>query len=129
MTHVLDLREDWEWEPPRFGLEALAGLQDGVIRRHIPVVDMGAPTPAQLDEAVAFLEETLQKPGTLVYVHCRAGAERTGAVLVAFHAWRHRLGYDAALRELRSRRPLLNPLPVQEAAVRRWLARSLQRPP
>lgn len=123
VTHVLDLREEWEWEPPRFGREALASLEPPVIRRHIPVVDMGAPTPAQLDAAVAFLEEALQAPGSLVYVHCRAGAERTAAVLVAFHARRHGLGYDAALQELRSRRPALNPLPAQEAAVRRWLGR------
>lgn len=122
VTHVLDLREPWEWALPRFGQEALDALAGRVLRRHIPVVDMGPPTPDQFDEAVAFLEETLQDPANVVYVHCRAGAERTAAILVAFHAHRHGLGYDAALQELRRRRPLLNPLPVQEAATRRWLA-------
>lgn len=82
----------------------------------------GPAHPAQFDEAVAFLEESLRQPGSVVYVHCRAGAQRTAAILVAFHGRRHGLGYDAALQELRRRRPLLNPLPVQEAATRRWLA-------
>ena len=78
------------------GAGRLAGR---VLRRHIPVVDMGPPTPDQFDEAVAFLEETLQEPANVVYVHCRAGAERTAAILVAFHAHRHGLGYDAALQD------------------------------
>lgn len=124
VTHVLDLREPGEWAPPRFGQEALDALAGRVHRRHIPVVDMGPPTPAQFEEAVAFLTETLREPDALVYVHCRAGAARTAAILIAFHARRHDLGHDAALRDLQSRRPLLNPLPHQEAATRRWLARA-----
>jgi len=123
ITHVLDLREEWEWMPPRFGGEAIDYLWDHVIRCWIPIPDMGAPTPRQLDEAVAFLEEALRDSGNLVYVHCRAGAERTAAVLVAYYARRHGLGYDAALQQLQRRRPLLKPLPVQEEAVRRWLGR------
>jgi len=124
VTHVLDLREPAEWAPPRFGQDALDALAGRIDRRHIPVVDMGPPTPAQFDEAVAFLTETLGEPDALVYVHCRAGAERTAAILVAFHARRNRMGYDEALRDLQSRRPLLCPLPNQEAATRRWLGRT-----
>lgn len=45
VTDVLDLREQWEWAPSRFGQEALDELEGRVVRRHIPVVDMGPPTP------------------------------------------------------------------------------------
>lgn len=121
VTHILDLRTSPEWAPPRFGQEALDVLNGRVERHHIPVEDMDPPTPAQLDEAVAYLETTLADPRALVYVHCRAGNERTGAILVALHARRHHLTYDQALAEIQRRRRSTQPLPVQEAAVRRWL--------
>lgn len=120
VTHLLDLREHWEWTPPRFGAEAVARLGDR--RRSIPVTDMGEPSPEALRAASQLLNETLADPHARVYVCCRAGKERTGAVLIAWWATRNRIGYDEALAQLRRGRPSLHPLPNQEGAVRRWLA-------
>jgi rhodanese-related sulfurtransferase len=121
VTHVLDLRTPPEWAAPKFGQEALDELAGRLERRHIPVTDMGAPTPAQFAEAVDYMESVVSQPGATLYVHCRAGNERTGAILVAWHARRERITYDQALAQLQERRPTLLPLPVQEAATRRWL--------
>lgn len=119
VTHVLDLREPWEWEGPgRYGKEALDELGRPVC--HVPVRDMQAPTPDQFTAAVKFLEESLSDPRAVVYVHCRAGKERTAAILVAYCARRYRLTYDQALQQLRARRNLV-PLRDQERAAREWL--------
>jgi protein tyrosine phosphatase (PTP) superfamily phosphohydrolase (DUF442 family) len=123
ITHILDLRQPEEWAPPRFGEEALLEIERlGLVRRHLPITDMGAPLSSDLDEAVSFLEAVLAEPRTGVYVHCRAGMERTAAVLVAWWVKRHGCSYEAALAALREGRPILRPLPVQEAAVRNWLS-------
>lgn len=123
VTHVLDLRQESEWKAPRrFGSEAVEAMRTrGMQRRHLPIRDMGAPAPADLEAACAFLEEALSDPAAHVYVHCRAGHERTAAILIAFHACRHGVSYDGALKALRGGRPTLRPLPEQERAVRKWL--------
>lgn len=123
ITHILDLREEWEWQAPKFGRDALDALNKTAITRlHLPILDMRAPTPQDFQAACDFIEQALSTPNAKVYVHCRAGMERTAAILIAFHARQHGLSYDAALAELRMERPIFRPLPDQERAARRWLA-------
>jgi len=123
ITHILDLREPDEWALPRIGAEAVEAIErNGLHRLNVPVTDMGAPTPQSLDIACRFLEEAVKDETSLVYIHCRAGIERTGAVLVAYYARRHGVSYGAALDQLRKGRPCLAPMPHQERAVRQWLA-------
>jgi ADP-ribosyl-[dinitrogen reductase] hydrolase len=122
ITHVLDLRENWEWIPPRFGAVAVEAMRRcGMHRQHQPIRDLAPPMPADLEAACAFLEEALTDPAVHVYVHCRAGQERTAAILVAFHACRHGVSYDDALKALQGGRRTLRPLPEQARAVRTWL--------
>lgn len=122
ITHLLDLREAGEWAAPRFGLDAVeAANRLELTRLHLPVVDMGAPTQATLNSALSFVDEALQQPGAKVYIHCRAGMERTAAILIAHHARKHSVDYEAALQSLRQKRPILQPLPSQERAVRDFL--------
>lgn len=120
VTHVLDLREEAEWRSPWFGAEAVRRLGDR--RRSLPITDMTAPSPEVLDEAFRYLTEVLTLPDSMVYVHCRAGMQRTASILTAFWARSHGLSYDEALAALRERRPVFDPLPSQEQAVRRWLS-------
>jgi protein-tyrosine phosphatase len=125
VTHILDLREPHEWAPPRFGQAALNEIEAaGLTRLHLPITDMGAPTQDDLNRAVQFIDEVLAEGRTGLYVHCRAGMERTAAILIAWWARKHKTTYEAALAALREGRPILKPLPPQEAAVRQWLAES-----
>lgn len=123
VTAVLDLREELEWTRPGFfGRDAVAALSWCDVRRlNLPIPDGGAPRAEDLDQACAFLDDQLAEAQAKAYVHCRAGRERTAAVLVAWVARRHGIGYDAALERIRASGCPAGPLPGQERAVRRWL--------
>jgi rhodanese-related sulfurtransferase len=84
VTHVLDLREKREWTKPNIGEAPIAHLiASGVVRKNIAIRDMSAPGKAELEAGVAFLREAIQSGGK-VYVHCRAGRERTASILWAY---------------------------------------------
>lgn len=123
VTHIVDLRQQHEWAPPKFGVEAINVIAgNGLQRLHLEIIDMDAPTPETLEQFVAHLNKVLSQENSRVYVHCRAGMERTAAVLIAYYARKHGLEYVEALEQLREKRPIFVPLPVQERAVRQWLA-------
>lgn len=122
VTHILDLREPFEWLPPRLGLEALTEIERrGLTRCSIPITDGGAPGGEDFDRCVAFLTATFSNTQAQVYVHCRAGMERTAAILIAWYARQECVSYEMALQKLQMQRPILAPLPEQEQATRRWL--------
>lgn len=123
VTHFLDLRDAKEWQQPRKGWDALYAIEEqGLSRLHLPLPDQTAPSLILLDRACEYLEATLAEPEARIYVHCRAGQERTGAVLTAWYAKRHNCSFEEALGELQKSRRLLQPLPNQEKAVRAWLS-------
>ena len=123
VTHVVDLREPHEWEAPgRFGRAAVEELGVlGVERLHAPVTDGGAPSAETLDAAVRWISRVAEQDGSRIFVHCRAGQERTAAVLAAYVATHWALTLDQAIDWLASRYGG-RPLPPQEDAVREWLA-------
>ena len=122
ITRVLDLREPHEWASPKLGTEALEEIDRlGLQRLNVPIRDTKEPIGDELDSACSFLKETLSSANNRVYVHCRAGRERTAVVLIAYHARHNRISYEEALAQLRRGRPALKPLPDQEDTVRQWL--------
>jgi protein-tyrosine phosphatase len=124
VTHVLDLREAREWAPPRWGREALEEIERlGIERLHVPVEDTRPPADEDFERAVGFLERALEVEGSVVYVHCRAGQERTGAVLAAYVGRRDGVGVGEAVAVLQRRRPVIRLLAEQREAVERWLER------
>ena len=50
--------------------------------RNIPILDLTAPTPGQLREAVAFVRD--QAEAGTIFVHCKIGYSRSVAVAAAF---------------------------------------------
>jgi ADP-ribosyl-[dinitrogen reductase] hydrolase len=124
VTHVLDLREEHEWDGPgRRGGSAIAEIDAlGLPRLQVAIRDMGTPRSDDLDQAVAFMDAALHLGGA-VYVHCRAGVQRTGAIAAAWYARQQRCSIDEAVERLRERRPDFEPMAFQVAAARSWLAR------
>jgi protein-tyrosine phosphatase len=72
VTAVLDLTAEFsEAEPFR-----------SLIYKNIPLLDLTAPTLAQLEESAAFVDE--QSKSGVVYVHCKIGYSRTAGVAAAY---------------------------------------------
>ncbi len=109
---VLDLTVAFDEVPP---------LRD-VIYHHIPILDLCAPTPVQLDEAVAFIEA--QARDGVVYVHCKAGYSRSATVVGAYLLATHRVHTsDEAIDRLRQARPAIIIRPEVRRALEQFAAR------
>ena len=130
VTHVLDLRQDEEWSGPaherpgsvhgKDAVEAMA--RHGLERKSVPIPDFAPPRLADFAAAVAWLEEVLARGRTHVYVHCRAGIERSGTILAAWLAWQEGLDVDRAVVHLRKHGWPAAPLREQRQAAATYLA-------
>jgi hypothetical protein len=88
-------------------IEAAAGFEV----RYLPVPDEQAPDLADLEQALAWLDEAVYL-GKKVLIHCRHGIGRTGTVLNAY-LLRRGLGHKLAARVLR-------PLRAKPANFDQW---------
>ncbi|MBI1785110.1 dual specificity protein phosphatase family protein [Candidatus Sumerlaeota bacterium] len=76
-----------------FGFDAL----------HLPIRDFGAPSLAQVEEAIEFLSRH-SRTGGRVLIHCFGGFGRTGTIL-ACHLVNEGMSAGDAIREVRRLRP------------------------
>jgi atypical dual specificity phosphatase len=95
-----------------------AATRHGLDELHLPVNDLTAPAPAQLEQALAFIDRHAAQ-GQAVAVHCLMGQGRTGTVLAAYLI---RGGHtaEAALAEVRACCPGAVGSSAQERALERW---------
>jgi protein-tyrosine phosphatase len=121
---IIDLREESEWATEgRFGAGAVAAqLWNGLERFHVPIPDGEAPSREALDRIWGILRHEAVNCLGEVYIHCRAGIERTGAALIAYVARSEGVSYEQAVGILQAHNVKISPLPNQEKMVRRWLA-------
>ncbi len=89
----------------------------------LPVLDNAAPTPRQLDAAVAFIEA--HRPDGPVYVHCALGLGRGATVVVAWLLHTKRCATVAEAEEwLKTRRREVGLSRAQRRALQAWAAGS-----
>ncbi len=121
VRRVLDLRMDDEWNTQtRFGREAITAMSWGEIERiSVPIVDEEPLSAEELDRTWEILSAADE--GSTLFVHCRAGIERTGSVLGAFLARQQGISLGDALEQLRNAGCNPKPLSHQVAAVQNWL--------
>jgi protein tyrosine phosphatase (PTP) superfamily phosphohydrolase (DUF442 family) len=74
---VIDLRE----KGPRARAEERAVTAAGMRYVNVPMSGLTPPTPAEITRILLLLEDTSSGP---VFVHCKRGADRTGAVIAAY---------------------------------------------
>jgi protein-tyrosine phosphatase len=84
------------------------------------VLDAQAPTDAQLEQALAFIDE--HRRGR-VFVHCALGRSRSATVVAAWLLSRgHERSVEAIEAELAGRRAGVAFTPPQAARLRAWTA-------
>lgn len=90
---------------------------------NIALLDLTAPTPEQLDRALAFIDDHARRG--IVYVHCKAGYSRSATVVGAW-LMRHGAAGDTrgAIEMIRAARPEVVVRPEAVAALERFSRRS-----
>ena len=90
------------------------------VHRWEPIPDLGpAPGLDWLRSQVKFIDDQ-RKAGRPVYVHCRAGVNRSPTVVVAYLMWRDGLTRDEALAIVRRKRPRVGPFPAYMGYLSEW---------
>lgn len=114
-----NLCEDTEYGPGQREAVAAALAEAGIEERRLPLTDYAGLAADSLDRAVEEVLAELEG-GRRVYLHCRAGWQRSATVAAAVIALREEVGLAQALAVLRDRKPTAEPLPHQRAGLIEW---------
>jgi atypical dual specificity phosphatase len=126
IDRVLNLVQDAEY-PDMARLEVEIALEvHGIEEVRVGVIDFGNLASMALESAVICVLSWLEQDHT-VYLHCRAGWQRSATVAAAVVVRRHGIDPEAALDLIRQRKPTADPLAHQRQDLRGWwLTRSDQ---
>lgn len=119
VTRILNLVDDSEYERGSRGKVATALEDSGISEYRINTIDYGSLPDSTLDEATGLIVDWLEQ-GEIVYLHCRAGWQRSAAVAAGVLARRDGIDVDEALYRVSLRKPSADPLPHQREDLRRW---------
>jgi protein-tyrosine phosphatase len=89
---ILDLRE----ADDRSRAEERVVTSAGMKYVNVPMTGLTPPTEAEISSILTLLEDSTSGP---VFVHCRRGADRTGAVIAAYHVQHHKWDNSRALKD------------------------------
>jgi protein-tyrosine phosphatase len=119
VTRVFNLVQDIEYDPGARAACSSALAEAGIEERRVELVDYGNLPPAQIEDSaravLAWLDE-----GERVYVHCRAGWQRSAVIIAAVVTLREDVRPWQALDILRARKPTANPLAHQRSDLLDW---------
>jgi atypical dual specificity phosphatase len=126
VTRVLNLVQDVEYDPGGRDacVTALAGA--GIEEHRVEIVDYGNLLPGHIELATGIGLDWLAR-GERVYVHCRAGMQRSAVVAAAIVMLRDGLDTAAALESIRARKPTADPLSHQRKDLELWWVRRNRR--
>jgi protein-tyrosine phosphatase len=119
IDRVLNLVEDDEYDPGDRERIVAAYEAAGIDEERMRLVDFGRIPPDLLEAAVQKVRAWLDE-GHRVYVHCRAGWQRSPAVAAGVVAVRDQLDIEQALEQIQRRKPSAEPLPHQREDLLRW---------
>jgi protein-tyrosine phosphatase len=119
VQRVLNLTQDEEYRRGEREAVARALADAGIEEYRLGFTDYGGLPVAELEQAVQEVNAWLDE-GTVAYVHCRAGWQRSAAVAAAVLAVREGLDPDDAIAQVQLRKPSADPLPHQREDLRRW---------
>ena len=119
VERILNLVEDSEYRPGEREEAGAALAAAGIEEHRLSLTDYGELPPDALEDAVQQVLTWLDERKR-VYVHCRAGWQRSAAVAAGVIAVRDGVDVDAALALVQVRKPRADPLPHQREDLRRW---------
>ena len=123
VTRIFNLVQDLEYDPGARDACVAALTAAGIDESRVELVDFGSLPAPQIEAAAQAVLAWLDQ-GEHVYVHCRAGWQRSATVMAAILALREGVSPGKALEILRERKPTANPLSHQrEDLLNWWLAR------
>jgi protein-tyrosine phosphatase len=121
IDRVLNLVEDAEYQPGERE-EVCAALDEaGIAEDRLSLTDFGGLPADELETAVRTVNAALDR-GERVYLHCRAGWQRSAAVAAGVVATRTGVDIDEAVARVQARKATADPLPHQREDLRRWWA-------
>jgi predicted protein tyrosine phosphatase len=119
VQRVLNLVEDEEYRPGEREVVEQALRDAGIEEIRMRLTDFGQLPAEELEAAVVAVNAWLGE-GMRVYVHCRAGWQRSAAGAAGVVAMREELDIATALERVQLRKPSADPLPHQREDLQRW---------
>jgi protein-tyrosine phosphatase len=119
VTAIFNLVEDVEYGEGERELVQETLAERGISEQRIAFIDYGALLPGQLEESVKAINAWLDA-GERVYLHCRAGWQRSAAVAAGVLAVRDGIDLAEALDRIAARKPDADPLPHQRHDLANW---------
>ena len=122
VTRVLNLVQDLEYDPGGRDACVAALAEAGIEEHRVEIVDYGNLLPGHIERATRIGLDWLAQDER-VYVHCRAGMQRSATIAAAILMLRDGLDAAAALDHIRARKPSARPLSHQRKDLLRWWSR------
>ncbi|MFZ0043060.1 MAG: dual specificity protein phosphatase family protein [Solirubrobacteraceae bacterium] len=119
VRRILNLVEDEEYEPGRRLLIEQELAAAGIEEHRMRLTDFGRLPADLLEDAVQRVVSWLDDEG-LIYMHCRAGWQRSAAVAAGVVAIREGMGIEDAMAYVQQRKPTASPLPHQLEDLQAW---------
>jgi protein-tyrosine phosphatase len=119
VDRILNLVEDSEYRPGEREAVEAALAEAGIDEQRQHLTDYGGLPSSELESAVSQVREWLDE-GHRVYLHCRAGWQRSAAVAAGVVAIRENVDIDEALEIVQLRKPSADPLPHQREDLVAW---------
>lgn len=119
VTRVLNLVEDREYPDGARTQIAREFAAAGIVEERRSSEDFGSLSTDLLGDASQLVNSWLDQ-GEVVYLHCRAGWQRSATVAGAVLAARLSIDPEEALRQIQERKPTAQPLPHQREDLLAW---------
>jgi len=119
VTRIFNLVQDLEYDPGARAACVAALAAAGIKERRVELVDYGSLQSEQIEDAAQTVLAWLSV-GERVYVHCRAGWQRSATVVAAIVTLLEGVEPEQALEILRERKPTANPLAHQREDLFDW---------
>lgn len=119
VDRVLNLVQDDEYPGGEHEAVEEALHEAGIEEYRLETIDHGQLPVDLIDAAVSAMQEWLEQ-GHRIYLHCRAGWQRSPALAAAVIAARDGIDVVEALARVQTHKPSADPLPHQLEDLRSW---------